>query len=398
MPSALPVRQPAGQDDRETLRWAVRSDGGSGFLFVNNHQPHEPLPDHPDTSFTVGFPDAPELTFPSAPVTIPQGAYFCWPLRLDVAGLRLDWATAQPVCTVDAGGRTVLVLAATDGIPVELALDIGTLRYVHTPMGRVESAGGRFLVTGLRPGTDALVEVGTVDGGQVGLLVLDAATARTAYRGVAWGAERLILCGDGAGVVFDEPAGVVRVHSAAARTSFAVLPAPGTPPGGNLAVSSDGVFTRYTLPAGEDRGRSGTLDVSVVRAAGPAPDTVTGVLDRAGVPADTYFDTSAAEYLIDVPDELPRTGTLLRIHWTGDVARAYVGDTLVADQFFAGRVWEIGLDRLSADALRNGGGLRVRVLPFAADAPVHLPVPVPVGEAGIARAEWVTVRTHVIGG
>ncbi|MEH0417601.1 beta-galactosidase [Streptomyces sp. B21-083] len=395
MESVLPERRPAGQGDRDTLRWAVRSDGHSGFLFVNNHQPHEPLPDHPDTSFTVALPGGPELTFPGAPVTVPQGAYFCWPLRLDVAGLRLDWATAQPVCTVDVGGRTVLVLAATDGIPVELALDIGTLRYVHTPMGKVVSADGRFLVTGLRPGTDALVEVGTPDGGQVGLLVLDAATARTAYRGTAWGAERLLLCGDGGGVVFDEPAGEVRVHSPAAETSLAVLPAPERPPGEHLAVAADGVFTRYTLPTG---GASGTLDVSLVRPAGPAPDTVTGVLDRASAPADTYFDTSAAEYLIDVPDELPRTGTLLRVHWSGDVARAYAGDTLVADQYFSGRVWEIGLDRLPDDALRAGGGLRVRVLPFPADPPVYLPVPVPVGEASVARAEWVTVRTHVVAG
>ncbi|MDQ0937421.1 hypothetical protein QFZ49_007396 [Streptomyces turgidiscabies] len=399
MESVLPVRRPTGQDDRETLRWAVRSDGDTGFLFVNNHQPHEPLPDQPDTSFTVAFPGAPELTLPSASVTVPQGAYFCWPLRLDVAGLRLDWATAQPVCTVDVGSRTVLVLAATDGVPVELALDIGTLRYVHTPMGKVASTDGRFLVTGLRPGVDALVEVGTVDGGQVGLLVLDAATARTAYRGVAWGAERLILCGDGGaggeGVVFDEAAGEVRVHSPAAEISLAVLPAPERPPGENLEVAADGVFTRYTLPTG---GASGTLDVSLVRPAGPAPELVTGVLGRASAPADQCFDTSAAEYLIDVPDELPRTGTLLRVHWTGDVARAYAGDTLVADQFFSGRVWEIGLDRLPDDALRAGGGLRVRVLPFAADAPVHLPVPVPVGEAGIARVEWVTVRTHVLTG
>ncbi|MFF3379212.1 beta-galactosidase [Streptomyces sp. NPDC002680] len=389
MDSVLPERQPAGQGDRETLRWAVRGDGDSGFLFVNNHQPHEPLPDHPDTSFTVAFPDVPELTVPSAPVTVPQGAYFCWPLRLDVAGLRLDWATAQPVCTVDVNGRTVLVLAATDGVDVELALDISTLRYVHTPMGKVVSADGRFLVTGLRPGTDALVEVGTPDGGQVGLLVLDAATARTAYRGVAWGAERLILCDAGDGVVFDEPAGEVRVHSAAAETSFAVLPAPERPPGENLAVTSDGVFTRYTLPTGGD---SGTLDVSLLRAAGPAPDVVTGVLDRASAPADKYFDTSAAEYLIDVPDELPRSGTLLRVHWTGDVARAYVGDTLVADQFYAGRVWEIALDRVP------DGALHVKVLPFAADPPVYLPVPVPAGEAGISRVEWVTVRTQVITG
>ncbi|WP_055529063.1 beta-galactosidase [Streptomyces graminilatus] len=402
MPSVLPERRPAGQDDRETLRWAVRSDGDSGFLFVNNHQPHEPPPDHPDTSFTVGLPDGgPELTFPSEPVTIPQGAYFCWPLRLDVAGLRLDWATAQPVCVLDVGGRTVLVLAAADGIPVELAMDIETLRYVHTPMGKVVSADGRFLVTGLRPGTDALVEVGTPDGGQVGLLVLDAATARTAYRGTAWGAERLILCGDGGGesggVVFDEPANEVRLHVTGTTVSFAVLPAPE-----DLAITADmtadGVFTRYSLSTGETHACSGTLDVSLVRAAGPAPTPVTGVRDRASAPADKHFDTSAAEYLIDVPDELPRPGTLLRVHWTGDVARACAGDTLVADQFFTGRVWDIALDRLPADALRAGGGLRVKVLPFADSPPVHLPVPVPVREARVERVEWVTVRTQVIAG
>ncbi|KPI19253.1 glycoside hydrolase family 35 [Actinobacteria bacterium OK006] len=88
MESVLPERQPASQSDRDTLRWAVRGYGASGFLFVNNHQPHEPLPAHAGTTFTVEFPDAPALTLPSAPVTVPTGAYFCWPLRLDVAGLR----------------------------------------------------------------------------------------------------------------------------------------------------------------------------------------------------------------------------------------------------------------------------------------------------------------------
>jgi len=57
-----------------------------------------------------------------------------------------------------------------------------------------------------------------------------------------------------------------------------------------------------------------------------------------------------------------------------------------------------GLDRLPDEALRAGGGLRVKVLPFGGDAPVYLPVPVPVGEAGIVRVEWVTVRTQVIAG
>ncbi|MDX2523312.1 beta-galactosidase [Streptomyces europaeiscabiei] len=426
MDSALPERRPTGQDDRETLRWAVRGDGRSGFLFVNNHQPHEPLPDHPGTTFTVEFPDGPDgpdgtggppgatgsggatgrvLSLPSAPVTIPRGAYLCWPLRLDVAGLRLDWATAQPVCTVDDGhGRTVLVLAATDGITPELALDIRTVTTVSVPSGQVTTVGDRILVTGLRPGTDALVEVDTTDGSRVGLLVLDAATARTAYRGHAWGAERLVLADSDGGVVFDAHTDEVRVHSATPEPSFAVLPAPARPPmvtGAVVKEATDGVLVRYTVVA-RDAGRRGTggadgeLPVTLVRPAGQAPPVTTGVLGRASVPADEHFDTVAAEYDIVLPDDAP-PGSLLRVHWTGDVARAYVGDRLVADQFYSGGVWDIGLDRVPVAALR-AEGLRLRVLPLPAGAPVYVPgwagdsgIP-----AGIVRAELITTHTWAL--
>ncbi|WP_371667801.1 beta-galactosidase [Streptomyces sp. NBC_00289] len=394
MASVLPERRPTAQDDRDTLRWAVRGDGASGFLFVNNHQPHEPLPDHPETVFTVELPAAGgSLTLPSSPVTVPTGASFCWPLRLDVAGLRLEWATAQPVCTVDADGRTVLVLAAADGIVPELALDAATVTSVSAPTGDLTPVDGRVLVTGLRPGTDALVEVETVDGGRVGLLVLDAATARTAYRGVAWGAERLILSRDG--VVFDERADEVRLHGGGARPSFAVLPAPGRAPlvdGTTVSAAADGVFTRYTA-ATDDVGGPTAARITPVRPAGPAPDTVTGVLGRASTPADKHFDTVAAEYRVDLPDDLP-AGTLLRVHWTGDVGRAHLGDTLVADQFFAGRAWDIGVDRLPADLPRTDG-LRLSVLPLPAEAPVHLPSDAAGGArtAAVTHAEWITART-----
>jgi beta-galactosidase len=261
-------------------------------------------------------------------VTVPSDAHFCWPLRLDVAGLRLEWATAQPVCTVQADGRTVLVLAATEGIAAELALDAGTVASVSVPGGDIADVEGRvLLVTGLRPGTDALVEVETVDGRRIGLLVLDAATARTVYRGEAWGAERLVLCAGG--VVFDQDE--VRVHSTAGEPSFAVLPAPERAPVVGRASASetgwetgletvseavretvpyavseapDGVFTRYTVRGG-DAERETSASVALVRPAGPAPEPATGVLGRASTPADKYFDTVAAEYRVDVPDDLP---------------------------------------------------------------------------------------------
>ncbi|GAA4559596.1 MULTISPECIES: beta-galactosidase [Streptomyces] len=398
MRSVLPERSPAGQDDRETLRWAVRTDGTSGFLFVTNHQPHEPLPDHPGTAFTVDFPHTSPLTLPSAPVTVPSGAYFCWPLRLDVAGLRLEWATAQPVCTVEADGRTVLVLSATDGIAPELALDADTVASVAVPSGEITPVAGRILVSGVRPGTDALVEVETADGSRVGLLVLDAATARTVYRGRAWGAERLVLCGDG--VVFDEHRSEVRLHSPSAEPTFAVLPAPDSAlvaDGAGVREAADGVFTRYTVDAGPPAGTVAT--VTSVRPGGPAPGPVTGVQGRASVPGEKDMDAAAAEYRVDVPEDLLQnpSGVLLRLRWTGDLARACVGDTLVADQFWSGRDWDIGLDRLPGGALRTEG-LRLKVLPLAPDAPVQVPGRPDRAwrEARVLDAAWVVTRRWTV--
>ncbi|GAB7104466.1 hypothetical protein JCM4814A_27800 [Streptomyces phaeofaciens JCM 4814] len=427
MESALPEAGPRDQHDRDTLRWAVRTDGrASGFLFVTNHQPHEPLPDHPETRFRVEFPESAPLTLPSTPVTIPAGAYFCWPLRLEVAGLRVDWATAQPICTVtdpdpDGDGdadRTVLVLAATDGIAPEVALDASTVRSVVTPEGaRTTATEDRILITGITPGTNALIEVqlepepttaattgkpgrGAGDTPRtVALLVLDAATARTAYRGEAWGAQRLVLAT--AGVVFDEPADEVRLHtrSPAESASLSVLPAPHHPPtapGATVKESQDGVLTRYTLlpdpelPTTSTTPAPSTPTLTLLTRPGPPPTPETGPLNRASAPADHHYDTTAAVYRVDLPpaSTTPEGTTLLRLHWTGDTARAYAGDELVADQFFTGRPWDMSLDRLP-----SGTPLTVRILPLAAGAKVHIPEETPEPEvAEVRAAEFVTVR------
>ncbi|WP_340376224.1 beta-galactosidase [Streptomyces sp. SS7] len=401
MESALPADGPADRHDGATLRWAVRTDGRAhGFLFVTNHQPHEPLPDHERTTFTVAFPDTAPLTLPTTPVTVPSGAYFCWPLRLDVAGLRLDWATAQPVCTVaDEDGRTVLVLAATEGITPELALDARTVgKVLAAGTGTVRREDGRVLITGLRPGTDALVETETTDGTPVALLVLDATTARTAYKGRAWGAPRLILSPEG--VVFDEVRDEVRLHARTdprpgRRPALAVLPAPARPPtvaDATLEETRDGALTRYTLfpdpDPDPDREPGGALlpdpSVSLLRPPGPAPTPVTGVLDRASAPADEHYDTVAAVYRVDVPARVPE-GTLLRLHWTGDTARAYTrAGHLVADQFFSGRPWE-----LAAELVPPGEPVLLKVLPAAAGAKVYTPVEPAPGVAEVTHAEWI---------
>ncbi|MDT0447131.1 hypothetical protein [Streptomyces johnsoniae] len=52
----------------------------------------------------------------------------------------------------------------------------------------------------------------------------------------------------------------------------------------------------------------------------------------------------------------------LRLHYTGDAARARIGGRLVADHFWYGPEWEIGLRRFADAAARHGA--EIRALPL----------------------------------
>ncbi|WP_206327445.1 beta-galactosidase, partial [Streptomyces sp. S3(2020)] len=112
--STLPAVMPRDLHDRDTLRWAIRSDGHQGFLFLNRHQPHEPPEDHPATQFRIETGRG-SLVWPDRPMVIPAGTIARWPFGLTVAGVTLDWATASPL-TVVAGPSPTLVLRAHPGI------------------------------------------------------------------------------------------------------------------------------------------------------------------------------------------------------------------------------------------------------------------------------------------
>lgn len=126
MPLTLPDVAPTNRNDLATLRWAVRSDGQSGFIFVNNYQRLQPMPPKPDVQFQLRMPGG-EMMIPARPVTIPADAFFFWPFNLDLAGARLIYATAQPVCEIDNGKIHTFFFAKTPGIKAEFVFDPQTL-------------------------------------------------------------------------------------------------------------------------------------------------------------------------------------------------------------------------------------------------------------------------------
>ena len=121
MDSSFPVSQDLQKGDDSGLRWAVRSEGERGFIFINNYERLQLLSAKRDVSLSACGVTLPKLT-------VPSGAMAIFPVNIE--GIR--FATAQLVAKRD--GK--LYLMQVDGIPTSIVMQNGkTLRNVK-PRGK----------------------------------------------------------------------------------------------------------------------------------------------------------------------------------------------------------------------------------------------------------------------
>jgi beta-galactosidase len=98
-----PDLTPGDTADLKTPRFSVRSRGDAAFVFYNGHVRQYPTPAQHSVRFAVKLPGG-TVTLPRQPVDLPGGSYFFWPVNFDLDGLRLRYATAQPVARLEDGG------------------------------------------------------------------------------------------------------------------------------------------------------------------------------------------------------------------------------------------------------------------------------------------------------
>ncbi|AOS64664.1 beta-galactosidase [Actinoalloteichus hymeniacidonis] len=362
LPLHLPDRQPAGLDDRQTLRWSVRGAGDLGFLFVNNHQPHESLPAQPDVRFDVAL-SGTRVQLPAQAVTIPSGAHFVWPIGYRLAGgLRVEWASAQPLARLPIDGVPTSVFLATAGIVAQFAFAEPV-----TVEGTAASTSvdGTTVVSVANPGTEARFAVTGQNGRTEHVLVLDEASAHRLYVVEVAGSTTLALSD---GLVTAEGA-ELRVEGASDVDTLALLPAPEALVGARQ-VGTDGVFSRWRFAGPAES----SVSVRVSPLGGdprPAVPRTGGPHGRASAPTDEDFEHAARFHLtIDEHAFDDAAEVLLRLRYTGDVARAYLAGRLLADHFWFGPEWEIGLRQHAAEVVAHG--LEIRVLPRDPASPVYV--------------------------
>jgi beta-galactosidase len=361
----------------------VRSEGERGFLFVNNHVRQYPMAAQKAAQFAVKLPGA-SITLPSKPVDIADGAYFIWPLNLDLDGVNLHYATAQPMALLDQGkAGVVAVFAAAAGIPVELSFDAAAR--IAAPGARISVAGGRALVTGVQPGAGAAVTIQREGKRPLTIVVLTPEQSQQLSVAQLAGQRRLILSAQQAYV--DD--GALQMRSAGSgKFRFAVYPPlSGAPKASTTgarwdgskaaptaavalrAAGSDGIFQAFEAALPERDLKASITQTRAPQAA--APIVIGGSAKAAVQPAPESFKAAGA-WQVNVPREQLKglDDALLQIDFVGDIGRLYSGTRLLDDWYYSGYQWQFGL-RQNPALLDQP--LTVAVLPLRADAPIYLP-------------------------
>jgi len=109
-------------DDTTTLRYAIRSDGNKGYIFMHNFQDHVVTSDITGLKIDVSTKSG-GIRFPSTGVfTLKSGSSAFFPFNVNYDGVDVSMATIQPYCHFVNAKKTYNVFVSIDGIIPEMVV------------------------------------------------------------------------------------------------------------------------------------------------------------------------------------------------------------------------------------------------------------------------------------
>ena len=397
---------PAGARDLTVPRVAARTLGSSGFLFVNNHVRGYPMPARDNFQVTIKLPGDKSVTLPSKPITLPADAYFVWPFNMDLGGLHLRYATAQPLAILGTKDAPVYAFVTQPGIPAELVIDnapgLKLDSKTTSPFIQVTRSEGTTVLHKTEFAGTTLTRFILASGKKVTVMLLEQITAEHGWK-IAAGSESYLLTTPQQVFVDGDVATLQDLED----TSFIFDVLPSAPevksldPGTRIIRSPNGGFTSAYSPKPKSAWQ--VLTPTQVKPA-DAPATLPADFKSSSRPrvvaaAPTEADWSrAATYSIPLPKsaltDTPAEQHFLRITYTGDVARLSANGHLLDDNFADGRPWLVGLARFAPQLEQSGGKLDLSIYPLRANPPIFFePGHEPKPGATLGSVELLTEYT-----
>lgn len=365
LPATLADGAPADPSDATQLRVCARGDEQGGFVFINNHVRHHPLPDFAATQLQLQIGDTAVLV-PEQPITIPSGTALIWPVLQRLGGALLRYATAQPLTRLSHETVPCYVYFSVEGIAPEFCFDAQTIRQIDCPQSWLQTRDGCVFLRPSLNGEPVVITLTDSLGAACRLIVLDQCQAAGSTVVELHDQQRLVISEQGCW----QDGNTVHVYrDQTGPVSLAVFP------GHDLQAVAADAFAVFQQQIAEPADIA--VQVSLQRPAtmpplryGPHISWRSGPVPLA--PDDASYQ-HAAIWQLALPDSIATQSTtrwLLQLDYAGDAARLYADGVLTNDQFYDGTTWETALDDLFANGRKPQ--LTLHVLPTQSDAAIFL--------------------------
>lgn len=288
-------------EDNNTLRYAVRKRGNSGFVFMTNFQDHAKRHDLNGLDITLKLADE-SLRIPAqGTMTLKANVSAILPFNLDMDGILLKTSTAQLLANIEDNGISHYFFFTQEGLLPEFVFDTTTM------------SGGKKI---LRPqaGKMSTVKLKSVNGKTVLLTTLTKAEALDAYKIETPKGQKLVLTK----ADLMQNGTLTRLQDTAADIKLAVFPS---------KKGDKKYYSEITL--------------------NNKPVTVEPIVYKA---SDRRFMVNLPSGAFEGVSDL-----LLEVDFTGDTGAAFIDGYMVTDHFYYGKPWTLGLKRFASELNKNKG-------------------------------------------
>jgi hypothetical protein len=366
-----PSVRPAGPADTSVLRASARFDGQRGFLFVNNHIRELIMPPRPATQFELRLPGK-TLLVPASPIGIPADSYFIWPVNLDLDGISLTYATAQPLLKISLGSDEYVFFSTIPGILAEFAFPAEAQSSLQIQQGSTALENGLLRVCNVAPGQRSAITLHSKHG-VTHIVLLSREDAENLWRLHLNGRDQLVLT---PAQLYSDASRLILRQLGASSFDVSFFPAlhlvANKPAVETVPSRADGLFQHFNWRSPE---RAISLQIEQTKPVGkaPAPILDASFSPKGAAPVVAPDESSfaqAGQWRVVLPPRVldGLSDVFLAVRYQGDEARLLRGDNLLTDNFFNGTEWRIGMKRfLAGDSTQS---FTLQLLPLSKQSPV----------------------------
>jgi hypothetical protein len=343
---------PVNAADTNTLRFGVRAKNNSGFVFISHVERQLQMNDAKDIQFQLKLNNNKNLVFPEKPITIKNNVQAIFPFNMNIEGVNLQYATTQPLCKIE-GDVPLYVFFEVAGVTPEYVFEKNNIKEANATHAALNNLPEKYQFSNLESGLDCIIEVVTTNGKKVRILTLTAEQAKNAYKIADPKQDKLLISNQEVLVSGNQI--TITGHEMAQLAVF--------PQNTKLASktkwisekSNDGIFKTFST-----KFEGGEIEVPFEEIS----ETSSYFNSKNTLPKDNRLPTisptnsgpqyqtnlstvaGAKYYLLSIPkNKKLKQQFFVTLNYFGDTGSIYANGKLIADDFYYGKPWKIGMNQ-----------------------------------------------------